>query len=168
MNRPVFLAALMSSFSIAASAQSLDAHEHGHSELSIAVEGSKVVIELEAPGADIVGFEYAPKSDDDKAAVEAAKAKLSKPIELLGIAAAAGCKGVSTEVELEGEGEHNEFHAKYELECSDVKALATMEPVFFKMFPKAGELEVVAVGDNGQMKGELEPGKNVLDLTGIL
>ena len=34
----------------------MDAHVHGHGILNIAVEGQVVEMELEAPGADIVGF----------------------------------------------------------------------------------------------------------------
>ena len=36
----------------------LGAHEHGHGNFNIAIEGKSVSMELEAPGADIVGFEH--------------------------------------------------------------------------------------------------------------
>ena len=35
------------------------AHEHGVVQLSIAIEGNEVEIELVVPGADAVGFEHA-------------------------------------------------------------------------------------------------------------
>ena len=41
------------------------AHEHGVGTLSIAVEGNDVEIEMVVPGADVVGFEHPPSSDDD-------------------------------------------------------------------------------------------------------
>ena len=37
----------------------LDAHEHGVGQLDIAFDGNQISMELHAPGADIVSFEYA-------------------------------------------------------------------------------------------------------------
>ena len=37
----------------------LDAHEHGVGQLDIAFDGKQISMELHAPGADIVSFEYA-------------------------------------------------------------------------------------------------------------
>ena len=42
----------------------LGAHEHGHGTLNIALEGSRLTMELEAPGVDIVGFEHAASTKD--------------------------------------------------------------------------------------------------------
>ena len=47
----------------------VDKHEHGVGELNIAVEGSTIEFEFMIPGADIVGFEYVAKSDDDIAKI---------------------------------------------------------------------------------------------------
>ena len=65
-----------------AETRELDAHEHGHGAFNIAFEGDKVLMELEAPGADIVGFEHAATSAEDRAAVDAAIADLAKPLQL--------------------------------------------------------------------------------------
>ena len=77
-------------------------------------------IELETPGADIVGFEHPARSDDDKAAIEDAKERLSDPIGLFGIPAEASCTLVEVSVEPVGYGlgmddehghdEHDEAH----------------------------------------------------------
>lgn len=58
----------------------LGAHVHGHGTLNIAVETTRVELELEAPGMDIVGFEHEAKTAEHKAAIEAAKAKLKDPL----------------------------------------------------------------------------------------
>jgi len=44
------------------------AHEHGRGTLNIALEGTRLSMELEAPGADIVGFEHRAKTKKQKAA----------------------------------------------------------------------------------------------------
>ncbi len=68
------LAAAVASTVFSASAQEehrqLGAHVHGHGHLNIAIEGKTVSMELEVPGADVVGFEHEPSTPDQKAALE--------------------------------------------------------------------------------------------------
>lgn len=88
----------------------LDAHEHGVGELNIAFDGSQVVMELHAPGADIVGFEYEAESAEDRAAIDEAIALLAKPLEIFILPTAAECMVTHASAELEGEDhdEHDE------------------------------------------------------------
>lgn len=93
---------------IAEEKRELDAHMHGHGALNIALDGDMLALELIAPGFDIVGFEHAAESDADKAAVEAGLAKLSDPVSLFGVPAAANCAVTTAEAELHSEDEHHE------------------------------------------------------------
>lgn len=86
----------------------LGAHEHGHSALNIAIEGDRIEMELIAPGADIVGFEHAAESEEDKMALEQAEATLDNPLSLFAFSSDAGCAVESTSVEVEGEEHHDE------------------------------------------------------------
>lgn len=90
----------------------LDAHEHGVGQLNIAIEANQIAIELEAPGADIVGFEHAAESDGDKARIKEALATLGAPMKLFTLPEKAGCKLAKAEVELHSEGE--EEHDKHD------------------------------------------------------
>ncbi|MGI9450986.1 MAG: DUF2796 domain-containing protein [Geminicoccaceae bacterium] len=113
MKREFWVAGLMLSgvASLALAEQSereLGAHEHGHSALNVAIEGDRVEMELIAPGADIVGFEHAAESEEDKAVVERAEATLGEPLSLFGFSDAAGCSVESASVEIEGEEHHDE------------------------------------------------------------
>ena len=92
---------------VAESTRQLDSHEHGVGELNIAVDGTTVAMEFHAPGADIVGFEYEAKSDADRAAIDAALAKLGKPLELFAFADGAGCAVVKASAALEEEDGHD-------------------------------------------------------------
>ncbi|MGB7241695.1 MAG: DUF2796 domain-containing protein [Sulfitobacter sp.] len=110
MKQSIALIALVSAFpAFAEDARALDAHEHGVGTLNIAIEGATVAMALEAPGADIVGFEYAAKSDADLAAIDAAIATLSAPLDLFVMSDAAGCRVVEALAELESE-EHHDDH----------------------------------------------------------
>jgi len=68
------------------------AHEHGHGHLNLVVDGNQLMIELQAPAADLVGFEHAARSDEDKAQHARAMARLQQPDTLFRLDPAAGCK----------------------------------------------------------------------------
>jgi hypothetical protein len=55
------------------------AHEHGHGHLNLVLDGNQLMIELQAPAADLVGFEHAAKSDEEKAQYAKAMAQLKQP-----------------------------------------------------------------------------------------
>ncbi len=121
MKRELGIAASLVSLCVAPvlaeeSKRELGAHEHGHSALNIAIEGDRVEMELIAPGADIVGFEHAAESEEDKATVEQAEARLGEPLSLFGFPDAAGCSVQSASVEIEGEGHHDEHVDKAQAE----------------------------------------------------
>ena len=84
----------------------LNAHEHGIAALNIAIEAPLVVMEFHAPGADIVGFEYAAKSDADLAAISAALKTLEAPLDLFVLPKAARCAVQAVQVELESDTDH--------------------------------------------------------------
>ncbi|MEL6287979.1 MAG: DUF2796 domain-containing protein [Pseudomonadota bacterium] len=99
--------------------RSVDAHEHGVSTLEIAIEGKTVAMRLEAPGADIVGFEYKAKTKADKTKIRNAMATLREPLALFKMPAAAGCKVAKVEVALEGDDVASEDHAGHDHDDHD-------------------------------------------------
>ncbi|MCO4849283.1 MAG: DUF2796 domain-containing protein [Yoonia sp.] len=167
----------------------LDAHEHGVGTLNIAIEGTNVAMEFHAPGADIVGFEYAAESDTDLAAIDAAVAILGAPLELFVLPDAASCSVVDAQAELEGEDEHDdhaeddhndagdedhedhadeaghtEFHAEYILTCDSPDALTGITFAYFEAFPNAQEVEVQIITATGAQAFEVERDAPVLNL----
>lgn len=109
MKHTVSLIALITAFpAFAQDNRQLDAHEHGVGTLNIAMEGTTVLMEFTAPGADIVGFEYEATSDADLALIDAAIATLSSPLDLFVLPDVAGCSVVETHAELESEDDHGE------------------------------------------------------------
>jgi hypothetical protein len=51
-------------------------HVHGQGELNIAMEGDSLYIQISMPAGDVVGFEHAAKSEDEKRAQNSAKQQL--------------------------------------------------------------------------------------------
>lgn len=106
----IVLPLVLSVPAFAAEKRELGAHEHGHGELNIAIEGQALAVELHVPGADIVGFEHAATSAEDKAKIEEAKGILSKPLDLFVLPEAAGCTLANAGVELITEGGDHDDH----------------------------------------------------------
>ena len=80
--RPVIGAtALLGFYASQAAAQ----HVHGVIELGVVVDGDALAISLHAPLSDVVGFEHAPNSDEQRAAIEKAASLLSDPEQMFGI-----------------------------------------------------------------------------------
>lgn len=116
MQKRLCLIALMAAAPAAAEeTRQMEAHQHGIGSLNLALDGNALLIELEVPGADIVGFEHAAESDEDRAAVEAAIEALSTPSNIFELPAKAECSVTSAAVELENGSEHeHEEHAHEE------------------------------------------------------
>lgn len=110
---PVYLA-LAATAVTAEESRQLDAHVHGTSNLNIAIDGQTIAMELHAPGADIVGFEHAAKSAEDRDAVATAVAALARPLDLFVVPAAAGCTVTQASAELEIEDDHDDHGHDHE------------------------------------------------------
>jgi len=162
----------------------LGAHIHGHGRLNIAIEDKTMSIELEVPAADIVGFEHEPETPEQKAVLEDAKAKLAAGLSLFTPAPAAGCVQKMAGVKAEAEHEdaeheeeheahdaghqHSEFHAEYAFECPSPSQLTSMTFDYFKVFPKAEELDTSLISPKGQASFEVKRDKPSLDLSGMM
>ena len=158
----------------------LEPHEHGHGALNIAIEGDRVSLELEAPGDDLVGFEHAPKTDAEAAAIAKATSLLSDPLTLFGVPAAAGCQVTEHSVERrkeehdhdaaesEEEGEHSEFHATYVLQCTAPTVMTKLDLAYFSQFPGTRTLTVSIVTEKGQTKIEATRDQMSVDLGPVM
>jgi hypothetical protein len=173
-----------------------DAHEHGRGILNIAIEGNKVSMELEAPGADIVGFEHKAKTEQQKAAIEKAEQQLMVGEALFKLPAAAGCVLVTSGAALEGEHhdhdhghgakehghkgdkhddakadddhEHSGFRAEYVFECKAPASLTSIGFDYFKAFAGAQKLDVTVITPKGQSKFEVTRANPRIELGGMM
>jgi len=164
----------------------LGAHEHGHGLLSVAVDGNDLVIELEIPAMNIVGFEHAPETDEQRHAVEEAVDTFRRGDTLFVPTEGAACGIENVEVALsgmshdehEGEGEghdrgkknehesegHSELHGEYYFRCAEPGALESLEVRVFDYLKGMEELEVQIVTPTLQTATELGRGSVKLKL----
>jgi len=192
----VLFSTLSATAALSEETRQMDAHEHGVGALNIAIEGKSVAMELKAPGADIVGFEYEATTAEDRASIDQALAQLSAPLELFTLPAAAECVATETNAALEQEemaekdhdhghshdhdhghdhGEkseakasHTEFHANYMLTCGKPEAITNIDFPYFDLFPNAMELEVQLITDQGASAFEVERDNPQLSLGGLI
>jgi hypothetical protein len=164
----------------------LGPHEHGHGRLNIAIEGKRLSMELEVPGADIVGFEHEASTAEQKATVEKAKATLSDALSIFKLPAAAGCKLADAKVAIQAEDEHehehagaehkneakqegeekehhhSEFHVTYALDCATPAQITGIDFGYFDAFAGAQELDIDLVTEKGQSHYEVTRAKPTL------
>lgn len=96
------------------------AHVHGHVEFNIAQDGKDLLVEITAPGADVVGFEHAPENEQQEQALKQAIATLEDSNTLFAINAQANCDIEEAYVNHnlsnphEDHDHHNEHHDEHE------------------------------------------------------
>lgn len=152
------------------------AHVHGTGNLNIVVDKDKLLIELAVPGANVIGFEHAAKSDGERAVLSAAKTKLRDTVQLFTFTDAAKCTPRFSDVEYRSQEyrshdtknelgkdarkdkthksaeQHAEFHAVYELACESLPDLKSISTHYFDLFPGGKALTVRVVGELVQDK----------------
>ncbi|MEM8983692.1 MAG: DUF2796 domain-containing protein [Pseudomonadota bacterium] len=68
-----------------------EAHEHGASNLLIALEGEQLRVEFESPLANLIGFEHAPETAAQRGAASALQDILNAPVQIVRLPANAKC-----------------------------------------------------------------------------
>jgi len=85
-----------------------DAHIHGVVELNIAQDGNDLLLEITAPGSDIVGFEHAPQTQEQTQALQQATSTLKKATSLFQINSGANCELTESYVSQSLSSENND------------------------------------------------------------
>lgn len=173
-------AAVLAATALASAAWAGKAHEHGVARLDVGVEAGRVTLSLEVPLEDLVGFERAPRTDAERAAVTTALARLTEVDRLVRIDGAAGCGpgkvvlvapmwGIDAAA-VPGAASpasaaparapsapapreaHGDLEATFEFRCSNAPRAGHIEVGLFEAFARLKRIEVQAVTARGQMK----------------
>jgi hypothetical protein len=159
------------------------AHAHGVAELRIVVDGPQLEVELETPLDNVLGFEHAPRTDKQRAAVRAMAMKLRQP-QMFRPTPAARCQSASTKIEsavlppaLLGESTsmppadaatkpaagqedaHADLDASFTWRCAVPADLKGLEIGLLQGFPRMQQVNVQIVGPKGQSAKRLTAGQ---------
>lgn len=152
------------------------AHVHGVATLEIAIEGDKLDMRLTSPLESLLGFEHAPRTEAQRAAMQKMEKELARPEEILVPTLAARCALASSSLDSKMSKEpespqapgatgksptpdevHGELEAHYAFRCQRPDALKSMEVRMFERFPRLRRVDVRLVGPRGQKAGRVTP-----------
>jgi hypothetical protein len=143
-------------------------HLHGTAQLTLALEGNTLEINLKSPAANIVGFEH--KATAEKHIKAAKKAKASLEASGLFLFSGSDCSLKKADVDMSSVFEqgpqhsdhddyegHSEISAHYSYECSTGEKLETLSVDLISLFPAIETLKVMWLTDSQQGAMELTP-----------
>ena len=161
-------------------AQAADPHVHGQAQLSVAVDGGQVQIQLESPLDGLLGFEHAPRNARQREAVRALAQRLRQADGLLLLTAAAGCqlqqvdlRSAALPAELlqakpgaspvaartanaAAADSHGDLEADFSFTCSQPAALKSLElKPLFAAFPGLRQIDAQLASGNKQSAAKL-------------
>ncbi len=157
-----------------------DAHSHGDAALAVALDGTALVIELDTPLYNLVGFEHAPQTADEVDALQRAQMTLARPGRLFSVNPEAGCaaedledgvelmpaagKGKAAKDETDSSGTHRDLVIEYVFECRSPGRIEAIDVHLFESFPRIEELESVYLDQNTQRSVRLTPDNHRIDI----
>lgn len=149
----------------AAGACAAGAHEHGVVKLDVAVEGSRVVIEIDSPLDNLLGFEHAPRSDAEREKADAMLKKLRDAAQLFRIDGNAGCTLGAMDLRsaplqlgkkpAAANDTHGDLEGSFEFKCKAGAKAAFLEVGLFDAFPQIKRIDLQVATPKGQMKATL-------------
>ncbi len=161
------------------------AHQHGTSQLNVALEPGVVTIELTGPMANFAGFERPPRNDDERSTINSALNALRNPTQLFAFEPQAVCEPSGTQLTLPSfvdvgdttggarvhdhrhdhghdDEHHHDFTAHYEFSCAADHPLSVIRARLFTDFPWTDTLQVQLVGPDLQLREILTPRSHAL------
>ena len=185
------VALLLGTLPAAATAQHTHGHEHGHghghdehrthgahvhgiAELNVVVDADSLLVELNSPAANLVGFEHAPRTEAQRTALAQARGTLEDGAKLFVPNPEAECVQISHMTRLQPEADaatepdvadaHADAHGEWAFTCGKPASLVQLDVRLFEAFPGTERLRVQLVTSAEQRGTELTPERHLLDL----
>jgi hypothetical protein len=161
---------LLLAFGLQAPAVAQHAHEHGTARLDVVVEQGRLSITFESPLDNLVGFEHAPRTDQQRSALARMAENLKAGEQLFKLPPAAGCKAErvavthpyqdavkSKNTAEKATGEHADVQATWEFACAKPAALDRIDVHLFDAFRGLKRIKTQTASPKGQGAATLTP-----------
>jgi hypothetical protein len=157
-----------------------EGHVHGEANLSVALEGTVLTLELSAPTHSLVGFEHTPQTGEEHAALERLIELLQQVEALFVPTPEAECQPQAVRIEspvLDPEPEtatrpiaetrqqpqaHAGLEAEFQFQCASPEVIGDIEVRLFDLFPAIKRLNVKLAGPKGRRHLVLTAGQRGL------
>jgi len=162
--------------------KTINAHKHGEAEMSIAMEGEDVEIDLQSSAADIVGFEHKAHKEDEKLKLAQAKLKLQAARSIFQFEGG-DCKLLehnsdfsavedkrsniadhihTTHINIPDAKQHSDISAHYHFKCGNLDRLKALSINLNETFPGIEKIDVSWIKNQKQGHSELNINKKKL------
>lgn len=164
--KPHLLLALLALLVFATgSAHAAKGHVHGEGTLDVSIDKGQISLALALPLDATTGFERAPKTPQERAALENAGKILNDASSLFIPSPAAQCTPKAATVALPfaadkktaADSGHADIEASYTFECANAAELKAIDTTLFKHFKRLYRLEAQRIGPSGQGASRLTP-----------
>lgn len=142
------------------------AHEHGAARLDIAVETTRITVQLDSPLDNLLGFEHAPRNAAERQRVDALVTRLKDAERLLRIDPAGGCvlasvqlqapavgveTGVPTTTAAQAQEGHGDLQAEFTFDCPRARQARHIDlEALWTAFSGLQRLDTQLATDQGQ------------------
>ena len=139
-------------------------HVHGSSTLRIRVDGPRLMIQLEGPAGNFIGFEHPPVEPEETAQLAMTLDVLRAGNNLFLTPPAAACRMASAAAsppEYQSDGRtpgHADLKASWDFRCGNPAALMWIDAQVLALFPGTKQLAASSVTPSGQKAVVLTPG----------
>ncbi|WP_299981596.1 DUF2796 domain-containing protein [uncultured Pseudoteredinibacter sp.] len=162
--------------------KTISAHKHGEAEMSIAMEGEDVEIDLQSSAADIVGFEHKAHKEDEKLQLAQAKLTLQAARSIFQFEGG-DCKLLeqssdfsavedkisniadhihTTHINIPEAKQHSDISAHYHFKCTNIGSLKSLSININEIFPAIEKTDVSWIKNQKQGHSELNIKKKKL------
>jgi len=156
-----------------------DSHEHGAATLDVVIDGAQMFVTFDSPWMNLVGFEHAPSTDEQRDAVANAQAQLEDGMLALGIDSGAGCTlqttGIDSSMAMDDHGDehgHDDHGDDHDDDHSDEHGHDEHddEHVALSLFDNFSGIETLSVqmaGPGGQSAQKVSADNANVNLTAV-
>ena len=148
-------------------------HEHGVVKLDVAVDGSVLTLQLEAPLDSLLGFEHRPRTEAQRQAADAVLKRFNDGASLFQPSKAALCTLSKSTIDAQAmqpdpaakPGEHADLDASFEFRCAQPDKLLDIDVALFDAFKRIQRINAQVIGPKGQAQRILKRPDRLLKLS---
>lgn len=151
-----------------------EAHAHGNATLDVVIEPQRLSLQFSSPLDNLLGFERAPRNDQERRQTEAALGRLNAAEALFKIDPSAQCRLAKAELSsaalklgkpgpADVQPGHADIDGSYDFSCADATKARYVDVGLFE-FKRLHRIDVQVAGPAGQFKRSLKPSASRLSL----